>query len=996
MIKKLMMLCVAAIAAMGAWAEVYYDWYSNDDGNNTITLSGVYVDGVMPNPLIIPSEYDGRTVTRISSIEFSLEESDIIKAKSIVLPNSLLAIEDNIFVGCMRLEKVDVVPGGKYKTRDNMLLSVDEKELVTVYGKASFSRTSLTIPDTVEVMGWWALFNSEKLKSVEIPKNVREIKGNPFVCCYALENISLHPANSAYKIENELLLTKDGKKLIATAGSYTKKRRDIVVPEGVEEVCELSLTSDMVDIRNVWMPKTLKVLHDALEWGGHGGKNNEYGAMENVVFQAQEKFEIAAGACLFCDCDINNVWFAGPVPENFYSEGCSSEGWWECGNVRKIHYTAEYKDEWEEALRNIGYANRGQVNGLEEFPKPPAQQDTTIIQESYGPFVPGTEVELNLGIVGYTAKNLPSGLKLDKKTGVVQGKAKKSGEYQATFTKKGAETLTAKFIVGPMPTITITMEGDIEKCKVTGASKPGMGYIVGKKVSLSAKGPKGTAFTGWFKDGEPWPNETEYLESKRKYVMTEENLSLVARFEKEKMSVSCDWLSALAVGEEVAFPIAIETQSGVKSVKGSKLPTGLKVMKDKVTGEWFVTGRPKKVGAWNSVIEVTAKSGAVEQLPVAITVAEAYTPEGNLTAANGYFRVSLKNGKDEKYTLSVGITNIDEFVPSLELNSPTAKLAVSGLPAGLKYDAADGKITGIATKAGTYTVTLTVTDGKEKYISTITIELEALPDWVVGTFDGYFEEYGWYDEWRQIYPDSPLPSGCDWEAFGRFTVSVTETGKVTGKFVKAHETQSFTAALVNVEENRYEFFADYATKDGNGWDERAELSFAVIYDEYENTHCARIEGKLLGDENNGQDMPFVREFYGWRNLWNVKGISLPEVAKAATYTESYADGKYDIYGKLTLSFSAGRNTVVASFAFDDFEDQRTLKITKCTSQLIVTGYDENSGVFSMLLPVYMKHLDEPGDDEWIDLDFFIPMEIDIKGNVNILWDDVRYAHDDWW
>ena len=77
-------------------------------------------------------------------------------------------------------------------------------------------------------------------------------------------------------------------------------------------------------------------------------------------------------------------------------------------------------------------------------------------------------------------------------------------------------------------------------------------------------------------------------------------------------------------------------------------------------------------------------------------------------------------------------------MPSLELNSPTAKLAVSGLPAGLKYDAASGK----ATKAGTYTVTLNVTDGKEKYISTFTIEVKPLPDWVVGTFDGWN-----FDEW---------------------------------------------------------------------------------------------------------------------------------------------------------------------------------------------------------------------------------------------------------
>ena len=399
----------------------------------------------------------------------------------------------------------------------------------------------------------------------------------------------------------------------------------------------------------------------------------------------------------------------------------------------------------------------------------------------YGPFVPGTEVELNLGLVDYTAKKLPSGLKLDKKTGIVKGKAKKPGEYQVTFTKKGAETLTAKFIVGPMPTITITMEGDIEKCKVTGASKPGNGYLVGKKVSLSAKGPKGTAFTGWFKDGAPWPNETEYLESKLKYVMTEENLSLVARFEKEKMSVACDGFSSLTVGEEVSIPIAIETQSGVKSVTGSKLPTGLKVKKDKATGEWFVTGKPKKVGTWNSVIKVTAKSGAVEQLPVTVTVED--KGEVDLPSANHYFREPLKNGKGEKYVVSVGISNVEEFLPSLEMNSPTAKLAVSGLPAGLKYDAANGKIIGVATKAGTYTVTLTVTDGKAKYVSTITVVVEALPDWVVGTFEGYYtlegyhgpsKEAGVYHIYKDIYTDGRI----HWEMSGLTLVKISSVGKI--------------------------------------------------------------------------------------------------------------------------------------------------------------------------------------------------------------------------
>ena len=450
--------------------------------------------------------------------------------------------------------------------------------------------------------------------------------------------------------------------------------------------------------------------------------------------------------------------------------------------------------------------------------------------------------------------------------------------------------------------------------------------------------------------------------------------------------VEGEWITANAddnvfyADGEVDVKLEIDSLSLPKaSVSG--LPKGLKF--DAKTNT--ITGMPTAPGLYTVTVKLTnqtIKKAIEKKFTISVS---------NLTGANDYFIDGLYNGVGEKYSISVGVSNIEEFLPSLALNPGMAKLAVSGLPAGLKYDAANGKITGVATKAGTYTVTLTVTDGKAKYVSTITVEIKSLPDWVVGMFEGCFNESGWYN-----YSNYNKGRGSDWEAIGRFTVSVTKTGKVTGKFVKAHETQSFTAALVNVEENRYEFFADYSVKDGNGWDERGELSFAVIYDEYENTHCARIEGKLLGDENNGQDMPFVREFYGWRNLWNVKGISLPKVVKTTTYTESYADEEYDIYGELSLSFSAGRNTVVASFAFDDFEDQRTLKITKCTSQLIVTGYDETSGVFSVLLPVYMKHLDEPGDDEWIDLDFLIPMEIDIKGNVNILWDDVRYAHDDWW
>jgi hypothetical protein len=503
----------------------------------------------------------------------------------------------------------------------------------------------------------------------------------------------------------------------------------------------------------------------------------------------------------------------------------------------------------------------------------------------YGPYVPGAAVDVDLGLVGYTAKKLPSGLKLDKKTGIVKGKAKKPGEYEVTFTKKGAETLTAKFIVGPMPTITITMQGDSEKCKVTGASKPGKGYLVGKKVSLSAKGTKGTAFTGWFKDGEPWPNATEYLESKLKHVMTEENLSLVARFEKEKMLVSCDGLSALAVGEEVALPIAIKTQSGVKSVTGSKLPSGLKVKKDKATGEWFVTGKPKKVGTWNTTIKVTAKSGAVEQLPISMTVTEAYIPEGNLTAANGYFRESLKNGKGEKYALSVGITNGDDFLPSLQLNK--GKLAVSGLPSGLKYDVKTGKITGVATKEGDYTVTLTVTDGKAKYVSTITIEVEPLPAWIVGTFRGGVKT-----------------SGSGWSDACGFEVKVTPQGSISAKLIEANpawgSVKLKTSGLVKGD---YEY--SFVIRDGDFEDgEEGSIGEVFIFPLDYGIGCLYAEE--VGIDEDGDE--FKAHWDGYQDIYSLASSVIP---KPVFKTDDNLFLNIDQKGELGLIFGAKGEVTVS-------------------------------------------------------------------------------------
>ena len=898
MIKKLMMLCVAAMGVMSALAATEtvngITWtYTVSGGEATLTRVSSSISGTV----VVPTQLGGFPLVGIGE-EVFLDCKKIIsvvigegvrfldeaafenceKLQSVSLPSTLNSIEYDVWEGCCALQKILLPNGSPYFVVDGGVLYNKNK---TVLYRAPVGMKQISIPITVKEIAYCA-FEWGNLHEIDIPDSVSIIGRHAFGYCKNLERVKL-PQGIMYDsgVEGNIFDSCTRLSEVEIMGG------NLIWREG-------ALYADMgADFVLVSLPNAqgcYQVADDVTIIGREAIQHLE--KLTAIVFSKTVRI---IGEELGSECPLLKAMI---FQRDFLVDDDDEDLFWK--DFSRVIVPVDMKSRMEKLIQANGlqrtkvmmWSNEDElmqyINTLNQF------VGTPEINSSYGPFVPGAAVELNLGLVGYTAKKLPSGLKLDKKTGIVKGKAKKPGEYQATFTKKGAETLTAKFIVGPMPTITIMMEGDTEKCKVTGASKPGMGYLVGKKVSLSAKGPKGTAFTGWFKDGAPWPNETEYLESKLKYVMTEANLSLVARFEKEKMSVSCDGLSALAVGEEVSIPIAIETQSGVKSVTGSKLPTGLKVKKDKATGEWFVTGKPKKVGAWNSVIKVTAKSGAVEQLPVTVIVED--KGEVVLPSANHYFREPLKNGEGEKYVVSVGISNVEEFLPSLELNSPTAKLAVSGLPEGLKYDATNGKITGVATKPGTYTVTLTVTDGKEKYVSTIAIEVEALPDWVVGTFEGYA-----YIECLDMYDDF----------HDRIVYTISSDGRVLSKG------QVESGSWYTLKNNQL-------LKEENGnfrvvsmepeWDFRGERSVCITPEEIDGIVVGLLSGVMEGEDYEEEYdywNSFHGDIYACQNVWKIaQGTRLtPALVKNSTTSVSMSrmrDDDWDPYygGYLTLKYGA--------------------------------------------------------------------------------------------
>lgn len=97
--------------------------------------------------------------------------------KNTVIPNSVTAIGDGAFHGCIGL------------------ISITIPNSVTMIDANAFSRcynlTSITIPDSVTEIGGGAFNECESLTSIVIPNGVTEIEAMTFYCCSALTSVTI-------------------------------------------------------------------------------------------------------------------------------------------------------------------------------------------------------------------------------------------------------------------------------------------------------------------------------------------------------------------------------------------------------------------------------------------------------------------------------------------------------------------------------------------------------------------------------------------------------------------------------------------------------------------------------------------------------------------------------------------------------------------------------------------------------------------------------------
>lgn len=166
--------------------------------------------------VVIPSTYDGKTVSSIGSEAFSACSN----LTTVIIPDGVTNIGFRAFFQCTALSDI-IIP--------------DSVTLVSSYAFYSCSALiSVSIGNSVNIIGDSAFFGCSNLTSLEIPASVTNMGFCPFQKCVSLAYIFVDEENASYKSIDGDLYSKDGTVLFQYA--IGKIATSFTIPDGVETV----------------------------------------------------------------------------------------------------------------------------------------------------------------------------------------------------------------------------------------------------------------------------------------------------------------------------------------------------------------------------------------------------------------------------------------------------------------------------------------------------------------------------------------------------------------------------------------------------------------------------------------------------------------------------------------------------------------------------------------------------------------------------------------
>ena len=365
----------------------------------------------------------------------------------------------------------------------------------------------------------------------------------------------------------------------------------------------------------------------------------------------------------------------------------------------------------------------------------------------------GTPVTLTLDPNGGEFKSdVPSVVPVPKNAavGVLPTPVKADYTMSAWYTKKsGGTKVTAKTKFAKNTTLfarwaktkfKVTLAaGNTGSKKLTGSGT----YAWGSKVKLTAKPKSGYVFWYWSPE-DPLSKDafSNYAAQQRKdsvQITVPKNAVRIRAFFVKKGS---DTISMAVTG---ASEIFAEDGNGDKAevnvssvsypkVTASGVPAGVKFKVNSGTDNIYTLSVTDalKIPAGRHAIKVTAKNRSGKSVSKTFVV---WGYNNAVMADAGYITLPNRSSKtpDE---MNVGIApKWSDYGIAAQNGYKISK--IDGLPSGLAWDSKHQTLTGVPTKSGRFSLTITIKKGSKKYTVTTTFYVNALPSSVVGTFRGY-------------------------------------------------------------------------------------------------------------------------------------------------------------------------------------------------------------------------------------------------------------------
>jgi hypothetical protein len=448
---------------------------------NTVTTIGELAFGGCINLSAIDVEPSNRNYKSIGGVLFNKQGTRLIQypagklGSSYTIPNGVKYLEYESLARNLKLSKV-VIPNtvtdvGEYtfyacRNLSQVSLPIGLKVIPEGIFDECYSLKQINIPESITSIGDEAFDECYSLETLHLPKSLRSIGHASFGECRNLTSISIDEANPNYAVKEGVLFNKNFTELIQyPAGKLnptykvpdgivrikdeafdgTQKLVGAVIPASVAEIgaeafsecIKLQMMVFLGDAPQMseWfvfddVPKSMKIFY--LDGASGFSLPDWYGFTSHATpippITGFTSSSFTRDLSSFITSEIT-LKVAGLLPKGLAfnaSTGILS------GNLTGTPSASFVK---------IQKTNGSNVLGEIVIPyvilpsvEPKITSSLSAVTLKQGTLMTRYTVSTNFGAKSFSAKNLPTGLKLDATTGVVSGKPTKKGTFTVTFT----------------------------------------------------------------------------------------------------------------------------------------------------------------------------------------------------------------------------------------------------------------------------------------------------------------------------------------------------------------------------------------------------------------------------------------------------------------------------------------------------------------------------------------------------------------------------------